>query len=41
MKPKEVTKGGKGVRQYFKIDDTKLSLEQRLGRQIDLENCEV
>ena len=27
-KPKEVTKGGKGVRQYFKIDETKLSLEQ-------------
>ena len=40
-KPKEVTKGGKGVRQYFKIDETKLSLEQRLGRQIDLANCEV
>ena len=40
-RPKEVTKGGKGVRQYFKIDETKLSLEQRLGRQIDLENCEV
>ena len=40
-KLKEVTKGGKGVRQYFKIDETKLSLEQRLGRQIDLENREV
>ena len=40
-KQKEVTKGGKVVRQYFKIDETKLSLEQRLGRQIDLENCEV
>ena len=40
-KPKEVTKGGMGVRQYFKIDETKLSLKQRLGQQIDLENCEI
>ena len=26
-KPKQVSKGGKGIRQYMKIDETKLSSE--------------
>ena len=40
-KPKQVTKGAKGVRQYFKIDESKLSLEKRLGDQVNLDNCNV
>ena len=40
-KPKEVTKGAKGVRQYFKIDESKLSAEQRLGQEVDIENCDT
>ena len=28
-KPKHVTKGGHGIRQYIKIDETKLTSEQR------------
>ena len=40
-KPKEVTKGGKGIRQYFKFDETKLTMEQRLGKTISIENCDI
>ena len=40
-KPKQVTKGAKGVRQYFKIDESKLPLEKRLGDQVNLDNCNV
>ncbi|MCG8620448.1 MAG: hypothetical protein MJE68_00420, partial [Proteobacteria bacterium] len=40
-KPKQVCKGGKGVRQYFKIDETKLSLEERYGKQISIETFDI
>ena len=40
-KPKEVTKGGKGVRQYFKVDETKLTDEQRLGKNVSLTDCDI
>ena len=32
-KPKQVSKGGKGIRQYMKIDETKLSSEQKTRRK--------
>ena len=38
-KPKQVSKGGKGIRQYMKIDKTKLSSEERLGENVELEKC--
>ena len=34
-KPKQVAKGGHGIRQYFKIDETKLTAEKRLGKNLD------
>ena len=40
-KPKEVTKGAKGVWQYFKIDESKFSAEQRLGHNVNIENCDT
>ena len=36
-KPKQVTKGGMGIRQYYKVDETKLSAEQRFGRKLDID----
>ena len=33
-KPKHVTKGGQGIRQFLKVDESKLSAEQRLGRKL-------
>ena len=33
-KPKHVTKGGQGIRQFLKVDESKLSAEQRLGRHL-------
>ena len=38
-KLKQVSKGGKGIWQYMKIDETKLSSEQRLGENVELEKC--
>ena len=32
-KPKGITKGGKGIRQYLAVDETKLSMEQCLGKK--------
>ena len=40
-KPKQVSKGGKGIWQYMKIDETKLSSEQRLGENVELEKCTI
>ena len=40
-KPKQVSKGGKGIRQYMKIDETKLSSEQRLGENVEIEKCNI
>ena len=34
-KPKQVAKGGHGIRQYFKIDETKITAEKRLGKNLD------
>ena len=34
-------KGGKGIHQYIKIDETKLSSEQRLGEKVELEKCSI
>ena len=33
-KPKQVAKGGHGIRQYYKIDETKLSAEKCLGKNL-------
>ncbi|MCG8622125.1 MAG: hypothetical protein MJE68_09050, partial [Proteobacteria bacterium] len=35
-KPKKIAKGGQGVRQYMKIDETKLTSEQRYGKNINV-----
>ena len=35
-KPKQITRGGHGVRQYMKIDETKLLAEERFGKNINL-----
>ena len=35
-KPKQITKGGRGIRQFFKIDETRLTDEQRFGRKINI-----
>ena len=35
-KPKQITKGGHGIRQYMKIDETKLTAEQRYGKELNL-----
>ena len=34
-KPKTVVRGGKGVCQYYKINETKLTLEQRFGEKVE------
>ena len=34
-KPKQVAKGGHGIRQYFKIDETELTAKKRLGKNLD------
>ena len=39
-KSKQVAKGGHGIRQFFKIDETKLTSEQRIGKQITIEECQ-
>ena len=36
-KPKQVAKGSVGIRQYYKVDETKLSAEQRFGRNLDID----
>ena len=33
-KPKQITRGGHGVRQYMKIDETKLLAEECFGKKI-------
>ena len=40
-KPKEVTKGAKGIRQYMTVDETKLTMEQQFGKNISLEECSL
>ena len=40
-KPKNIAKGGQGVRQYLKIDETKLTSEQRYGKQINVSNIKL
>ena len=35
-KPKQIEKGGRGAQKYFKIDETKLTAEQRYGKNIKL-----
>ena len=35
-KPKQITRGGHGIRQYMKIDETKLLTEERFGKKIKL-----
>ena len=34
LKPKQVAKGGHGIRQYFKIDETKLTAKKHLGKNL-------
>ena len=36
-KLKQVAKGGVGICQYYKVDETKLSAEQRFGRNLNIE----
>ena len=40
-KPQQVTKGGKGIRQYYRINETKLTSEQRIGSEINIDNCNI
>ena len=40
-KPKSIAKGGQGVCQYLKIDETKLTSEQRDGKQINVSNIKL
>ena len=35
-KPKQITRGGHGIRQYMKVDETKLLTEERFGKKIQL-----
>ena len=35
-KPKQITRGGHGIRQYMKVDETKLLAEERFGKKY---NC--
>ena len=35
-KPKQITRGGHGIRQYMKIDETKLLAEERFGKKIKM-----
>ena len=37
-KPKQIAKGGIGIWQYYKIDETKLSSEQGFGKQINIDD---
>ena len=40
-KPKQVAKGGHGIWQFFRVDETKLTDEQRFSKKITLQNCET
>ena len=40
-KPKHIAKGGHGVRQYLKIDETKLTDEQRFGKTINISDISL
>ena len=40
-KPKGITRGGKGIRQFLAIDETKLNMEQRFGKKIKLDECQL
>ena len=40
-KPKEVTKGAKGIRQFLTVDETKLTMEQHYGKNITLDECNL
>ena len=35
FKPKQVAKGGDSIKQYFKIDETKLTAEKHIGKNLD------
>ena len=40
-KPKCVTKGGRGIRQYITVDESKLTMEQRMGKKITIQDCQM
>ena len=40
-KPKGITRRGKGIRQFLAIDETKLNMEQRFGKKIKLDECQL
>ena len=40
-KPKQVSCGGKGIRQFYKIDETKLTMEQCFGCKVTIDKFEV
>ena len=40
-KPKQVAKGGHGIHQFFRVDETKLSDEQHYGKKITLQECQT
>ena len=40
-KPKQITKGGHGIWQYMKIDETKLTAEQRYGKELNLSEVAI
>ena len=39
--PRQIAKGGKGIQQYYRIDETKLSAEQRLGKNITANDLNI
>ena len=40
-KPMQITKGGHVIRQYIKIDETKLTSEQRFGKEIHMSQVQL
>ena len=38
-KPKQITNRGKGIRQFLAVDESKLTMEQRFGKKIQMDEC--
>ena len=40
-KPKQITRGGRGIRELFRIDEGRLTAEQRFGKDIDMKEIYI
>ena len=40
-KPKQIMKVGKGIRQFLAVDESKLTMEQRFGKKIQMDECKL